>query len=207
MLLQHVFGAGAGAVAALIAVIISLGTTNAFIAGVSRLGYSLGRDGWLPHSVSRVSVAGVPCGGIALVAAIAYAGIAIALARGWGTETLIVVPSTLVVTVYLLAAAAGVKLLNGMGRACAAVTVTVTLLVAPSAAAHVLIPFTVATLALLTRLLCRRRTHRASAESASSQRGDRASREGCCQDKGTACTFHPQSQTGKAIDAGTPSQL
>lgn len=179
LLLQHVFGAGAGAVAALIAVIISLGTTNAFIAGVSRLGYSLGRDGWLPHPVARVSATGVPRGGIALVASIAYAGIAIAWARGRGTETLIVVPSTLVVTVYLLAAAAGVKLLNGIGRACAAITVFMTLLVAPSAATHVLIPLTVASLALLSRLLCHQRTHCASAESAMSQRRDQASRKGC----------------------------
>lgn len=154
-LLQSSLGSNAGVVAALIAVIISLGTTNAFIAGVSRLGYSLGHDGWLPRQVGYVSAGGIPRGGIVLVATIAYAGIGVAAIRGWGTETLVVVPSTLVVAVYLLAAAAAVKLLTGVGRICAISTVLLTLTVTPSASSHALIPLIVAALALLAHALCR----------------------------------------------------
>ena len=152
-LLQSSLGSNAGVAAALIAVIISLGTTNAFVAGVSRLGYSLGRDGWLPRPVGRVSASGIPRGGIVLVATIAYGGLGVAAVRGWGTETLVVVPSTLVVAVYLLAAAAAVKLLTGAGRVCAVLTVLLTLIVTPSAAGHALIPLIVAALALLAHAL------------------------------------------------------
>ncbi len=155
-LLQSSLGSNAGVAAALIAVIISLGTTNAFVAGVSRLGYSLGRDGWLPRPVGRVSASAIPRGGIVLVATIAYGGLGVAAVRGWGTETLVVVPSTLVVAVYLLAAAAAVKLLTGAGRVCAVLTVLLTLIVTPSAAGHALIPLIpliVAALALLAHAL------------------------------------------------------
>jgi hypothetical protein len=47
LLFRHTFGAGAAVGGAIIATFISLGTANAFIAGVSRLAYSLARSGWL----------------------------------------------------------------------------------------------------------------------------------------------------------------
>jgi amino acid efflux transporter len=123
LVLQHSFGAHAGTVAAIIAGIVSLATTNAFIAGVSRLAYSLADTRWLPQPTARITQASVPAGGVLTVALVAYAGLALALAFGWGTETLVVVPSTLVVAVYLLAAAAGVRVLRGVGRMCAGITV------------------------------------------------------------------------------------
>lgn len=151
LLLQHAFGGGAGAVAAVVAVLISLGTTNAFIAGVSRLAYGLADTGWLPQPVARITRASVPIGGVLAVALVAYGGLVLAGLRGWGTETLVVVPSTLVVAVYLLAAAAGVKLLRGAARLCAAITIVLTFLVAPAAARHALIPLAVVLLALAVR--------------------------------------------------------
>lgn len=157
LLLQDAFGAGASAVAAVVAVVISLGTTNAFIAGVSRLGYSLGRDGWLPP-VTTVVRRSVPVGGVLTVAAIAYAGLLATAVFGWGTEELVVVPSTLVVAVYLLAAAAGVRLLRGPARACALATILMTAVFVPSAAQHAWVPAVVVVLALGARRLLARRT-------------------------------------------------
>lgn len=151
VLLQHAFGGEGGAVAAAVAVLISLGTTNAFIAGVSRLAYDLADTGWLPQPVARITRASVPVGGVLAVALVAYAGLLLAGLRGWGTETLVVVPSTLVVAVYLLAAAAGAKLLRRAARLCAAITILLTLLVAPAAARHALIPLAVVLLALAVR--------------------------------------------------------
>jgi amino acid efflux transporter len=151
LLLQHSFGAGAGAAAAVIATVISLGTTNAFIAGVSRLAYSLAETGWLPRPAARITRASIPVGGVLTVAVIAYAGLALALAFGWGTETLVIVPSTLVVAVYLLAAAAGIRLLRGTGRLCAVLTIVLTLLVAPAAARHAVIPIATTLIALAVR--------------------------------------------------------
>jgi amino acid efflux transporter len=70
---------------------------------------------------------------------------------GWETETLVVVPATLVVAVYLLAAAAGVRLLHGATRACALLTIALTAVVVPAAAEHAVVVVAVAALAVVTR--------------------------------------------------------
>ncbi|WP_353649161.1 amino acid permease [Nakamurella sp. A5-74] len=155
ILLQEALGAAAGPVAAVIAVVISLGTTNAFIAGVSRLGHSLAADRWLPTPIATINRNGVPVGGVLAVSGIAAAGLAIAAWRDWGTDTLVVIPSTLVVAVYVIAAAAAVRVLTGGGRVAAISTLVITVLVVPTAAQHALIPVAVVVLALLSRLLSR----------------------------------------------------
>lgn len=91
-----------------------------------------------------------------MVGAIAAGGLAAGAAFGWGTETLVVVPSTLVVAVYLLAAVAGARLLTGMARACSVTTIVLTLLVVPAATRHVAIPLVVAALALGSRYVLSR---------------------------------------------------
>jgi amino acid efflux transporter len=155
-LLQSVFRGGASLVAAMIALIISLGTTNAFVAGLSRLGHSLAHEGWLPAPVSRVTRAGVPAGGVMAVATIAVAGLATGWIRSWGTEPLVVVPSTLVVAVYLLAAAAGFRLLTGTGKFCAGLTLVMTGSILPTALEHAAIAVATVILALLAHRLFRR---------------------------------------------------
>lgn len=156
-LLQHQFGDRAVLVAAALALVVSLATTNAFIAGVSRLAYSLAREGWLPSPVGSIAKSSVPVGGVLAVGGIAAAGLAIAWILGWGTETLVVVPATLVVAVYLLAAAAGIRLLRGAARGCATAALALTLLVTPTASGHVVIPIAVTIVALIMRALVRRR--------------------------------------------------
>ncbi|WP_252444943.1 APC family permease [Pseudonocardia humida] len=151
LLLRGALGGAAAPVAAVVAVVISLGTTSAFIAGVSRLGLSLAEQGWLPRPVARIHRTGVPVGGIVAVGLVAAGGLALAAALGWGTETLVVTPSTLVVAVYLLAAAAGARLLRGAPRFCAVATIVLTALVVPTAAENVLIPVVVVVLAVACR--------------------------------------------------------
>lgn len=154
-LLSGAFGSEAGAAAAVAAVVISLGTTNAFVASVSRLGYALARDHWLPAKVSVTTTAGTPIGGVLLVAAVAYAGLGLAALNNWGTEQLVVVPATLVVFVYLAAAAAGIRLLTGLGRYCSIATVALTVAVLPAALGHLLIPGAVAAAATTYALASR----------------------------------------------------
>lgn len=159
LLLENLVGPHATIVAAFGALIISLGTTNAFIAGVSRLAYALARDGWLPPAVARVSTSSVPRGGVIAVAAIAYAGLVLAYSQDWGTETLIVVPSTLVVAVYILASLSGARLLRGAGRVAAVTVIAICAVVAPSAAPNLLIPVAVIALALLAHLIWHQHNH------------------------------------------------
>jgi amino acid efflux transporter len=160
LLLQGAFGNVADVAAAAMAVVISLGTTNAFVAGVSRLGYSLANDGWLPRVVAQVNARSVPIGGVLAVGLVACGGLAAGALFRWGTETLVVVPSTLVVAVYLLAATAGVRLLDGFARTCAVVTIALTLLIVPAAAHHAAIPGIVAALAMTMRCAVARRRRR-----------------------------------------------
>lgn len=157
LLLQDGLGGSAAVAGAVVAVVISLGTTKAFVAGVSRLGYSLAGDGWLPRAVRRVDRRSVPVGGVLAVATVAAVGLGLAAALGWGTETLVTVPATLVVAVYLLASAAGLRLLTGAGRACAAVTIALTLAVVPSALDHLVVIAVTTALALAARGLFGRR--------------------------------------------------
>ncbi|MCF2570926.1 APC family permease [Brevibacterium sp. UCMA 11754] len=155
LLLRGAFGGHAALAAAVIAVVISLGTANAFIAGVSRLGYSLAKEGWLPRPAGHVS-ASVPVGGVLAVALVAFVGLGLAWLCSWGTEALVVIPSTLVVFVYLAAAVAGVKLLSGRGRAVAIVSAVLIAVVVPSSKGYVIIPLIVIGVALTMRLVLRR---------------------------------------------------
>lgn len=160
LILQQAFGPGASVVAACVAVLISLATTTAFISGVSRLAYSLAREGWLPAPSGGLDNRGVPRGGVFAVVAIALAGLVLSAALGWGTEELIAVPSTLVVAVYGLTAIAGARLLRGTGRAAAAGAIVLTIVIAPSALQHLLIPASVTVVALTSRWTVRRRRQR-----------------------------------------------
>ncbi|WP_309031021.1 APC family permease, partial [Streptomyces alfalfae] len=151
----RVLGAGLGfsatVTAAVLATLISLGTTNAFIASVSRLGYALGRDGWLPAPVGRVNARGVPVAGVLIVGGIGAAGLLLGHLGDWGTEDIVGIPSSLVLVTYLIGTAAGTRLLKGRARVHAVTALTLTALVAPFASAYIFVPVIVAVVALIYR--------------------------------------------------------
>ncbi|WP_460357991.1 APC family permease [Actinoallomurus acanthiterrae] len=154
-LLQDGFGVSARVAAAVAALVISLGTTNAFVAAVSRLCYALARDRWLPAPLGAVNRHNVPVGGVGAVGAVGAAGLVLAWLCGWGTQQIVFVPSTLVIAVYLSGTAAAVKLLRGRARGIAVAGMLLTACALPFALAHLLVPVIVTALALGCRLLCR----------------------------------------------------
>lgn len=156
LLLSRGGGQGALIATAIAALVISLGTTNAFVASISRLAYSLGREGWLPAPLGRLNDRGVPARGVVLVGAIGAAGLLAVWLLGWGTEDIVVIPATLVIVTYLVGTAAGVRLLRGRDRAAAGLALALTLSTVPFAAKHVLIPVVVACVALTYRHLTAR---------------------------------------------------
>lgn len=98
---------------ALLALAICVGTVNAYIASGSRLGYGLGRDGALP------SIFGVlhprfatPHTVLVLIAAIAGLAILVAAVFELGIEDLVWIPNSLVIAVYVVGSAAGIRLLS-----------------------------------------------------------------------------------------------
>ncbi|GAA2621936.1 amino acid permease [Streptomyces axinellae] len=151
----RVLGAGLGfsatVAAAVLATVISLGTTNAFIAAVSRLGLALGRDGWLPAPLARRNGREVPVAGVPTVGAIGAAGLAVSRLGGWGTEGIVGLPASLVLVTYLVGTAAGARLLSGRPRVCALTALVLTAVITPFAAGYIAVPVLVAVLALAYR--------------------------------------------------------
>ena len=119
LILAQAWGWSAIAAMTVAAVVICLGTTNAFIAGVSRLGYAMARDGWAPRAMAYRDGNGTPRVSIAAVAFIAVAGLATAAILDVGAAEIISVSSVLVLTTYAAAMFAAARLLRG-GRRVAA---------------------------------------------------------------------------------------
>lgn len=150
-LLGDSLGLGAGSVAAFMALLISLGTTNAFTAATSRLGYALARDGAFPAPLGRLDEQGVPTTSVLVVGAYGTAGLALSYLAGWGADVLLTIPNTLGVATYVVGGAAGVKLLRGTGRLLALVSCVMCAAVLPFAGPFVLLPPAVALVAMLYR--------------------------------------------------------
>jgi len=144
-------GFSATATAGVLATVISLGTTNAFMAAISRLGYALARDQWLPRPMTKLSTRGVPTVGVWTVAGLGAAGLIASYLNDWGTEDIVGVPASLVLITYLIGTAAGARLLTGHKRALAVTAFLLTAVVAPFAAAYITAPVIVAIIALAYR--------------------------------------------------------
>jgi amino acid efflux transporter len=150
-LLGNAIGLGAERVAAVAALIITLATNNAFVAATSRLGYALGRDGAFPRSLGRIDPRGIPTRAIAFVAAIAGGGLVLAEVRHLGAEDFLIVPNASVIVVYIVAMAAGVRLLHGRARLSATAAALSCAAVLPFIGVALAVPAAVAASALLYR--------------------------------------------------------
>ncbi|WP_263729489.1 APC family permease [Cellulomonas sp. SG140] len=154
--LQRGLGLSALHVVAVAAVVICVGTINAYVASVSRLGYALARDGWAPAALERRNRHGAPANAILVVAGIGTVGLAGAALLGWGTGGIVVIPSVLVLATYLVASAAAVRLLTGARRLVAVVAVVLLLLAVPYVGRGLAIPLLVAAVAAVVHRARRR---------------------------------------------------
>ncbi|WP_155981363.1 APC family permease [Nocardia sp. BMG111209] len=158
IVIQHGLGVSAVTVVAVAAVVICLGTTNAFVASVSRLGYALARDGWAPPVLSRQNRHGVPHLAVLAVGAIGAGGLIGSVLFGWGTDDIVFVPSVLVLATYLLGAAAAARLFRGRLRLLAAITIALLLITVPFAGWHLLLPVAIAAVVAAAGAATRART-------------------------------------------------
>jgi len=98
--------------AAAAALLLTLGTMNAYFAGAAKLGAALGRDGALPGWFARGSSAGeVPRRSLLVMSGLAFAVLAIVAATGVGPHPLVLATTGSFVMVYALGTAAAVRLL------------------------------------------------------------------------------------------------
>jgi amino acid efflux transporter len=150
-LLARPLGLGAGYVAAAMAVVIALGTTNAFVAATSRLGYALARSGSFPSSLATLDALGVPKTSVNVVAVWALTVLGITYVLGWGAENLLVVPNSLVIITYIIGMAAAIRLLRGRDRLPAVIALGACIVLVPFAGVGLAIPGAVAVAAWLFR--------------------------------------------------------
>lgn len=149
LIVENGLGLPAVAVVAIAAVVICLGTTNAFVASLSRLGYALGRDGWAPKLLARQNRNGVPGHAVLTVTAIGGAGLLGAVAFGWGTDDIVFVPSVLVLATYILGSAAAARIFSGKKRIVAAIGLILLATTVPFAGWHLLVPVIIALVAYI----------------------------------------------------------
>jgi len=103
--------------AALAALLLTLGAMNAYFAGAAKLGAALGRDGALPAWLASGSSAGaVPRRSLAVVSALAGLSLCLTAAAGSGPAPLVLLTTGSFVAVYALGAAAALRLLPGRGE-------------------------------------------------------------------------------------------
>jgi amino acid efflux transporter len=130
-LLARGIGGPARSVAAVVALLLTLGVMNTYYAGAAKLGAALGRDGALPAWLARGSQAGaVPRRSLALTIACGAAGLMVAVITGVDTAPLVLATTGSFVAVYALGTAAAIRLLpRGSGSWWTAVLAFITVLV------------------------------------------------------------------------------
>jgi amino acid efflux transporter len=98
--------------AAVAALLLTLGTMNAYFAGAAKLGAALGRDGALPQWLAQGSRAGdVPRRSLFVIAGLATFALVVVVIAGVGPKPLVLLTTGSFVTVYALGTAAALRLL------------------------------------------------------------------------------------------------
>jgi len=151
------FGPGARPVTTIVAVLLSLGAMNAYLASASRLGAALGRDGSLP-SWWAVTHAGVPRRSLVVVATLATATLVVVGASGLPLESTLLLVTGAFTLVYVIGTAAATKLLPRWSLVwwCAVVSLVATAILAILTGAHMGGAIAIAIGALLYTVATRR---------------------------------------------------
>ncbi len=111
VIMEDTFGVGAKVVTAFLALIICTGTSNAFVASLSQLGYSLSRDGAFPKFFSTCHVTTqIPRRMVLFVICFSITGVLMTKALSLTFDDILFIPTSLGILVYVLSMAAGVKL-------------------------------------------------------------------------------------------------
>ncbi|RRS00548.1 APC family permease [Glycomyces terrestris] len=157
-LLAYAFGPAAAPLTAVCAAMLSLGAMNTFIAGASRLGAALARDGAMPAPLAKGHEPGrTPHRSLLLLGAITWTAFAGTTALGLGLDQQMRATSAVLAAVTVLACAAAVRLLSGRARHRALFATACTAAIATALNWYLLLPLAIAGLALGYLRLRRRR--------------------------------------------------
>jgi amino acid efflux transporter len=140
--LADLMAAGLGApgrtVTAALAVLLTMGAMNAYVAAAVKLAGALAAEGSAPRLLAS------PRHALAAWAVVAGALLAVLAADAIGLDGLVRATSTSFVAVYVLATAAGIRLLTGRARAASAVALAAVLVVFAFSGAYLVVPAVVA---------------------------------------------------------------
>ena len=146
VMVHRVFGFGAQLVTAVLALILCIGTVNAFVASLNQPGYALSRDqafpSWFYHLNHRT---GTPTRVVWLVILFAGFGVILTTLLNIHFTQLLPIPNSLGMVVYIFSMAAALKLYNkNSGPWISALTTLIMIgLFSPFLGMHILVPFTV----------------------------------------------------------------
>ncbi|MFP3377335.1 amino acid permease [Bacillus sp. SIMBA_069] len=133
-----------------VAFIICLGTTNAFIASMGRLGYSLGKTEVAPRYLARINKKReTPTNAVKVVGFIAIIGLLISFVFHISIDKIVLIPNSLGIVTYIVGTAAGMKLIkNRFGKIFSIVAFTCCVVVYPFIGGVILIPVAVSFICL-----------------------------------------------------------
>ncbi|MFK4102892.1 APC family permease [Streptomyces sp. NPDC019531] len=164
-LMAQGLGGHARLLAAVAALLLTLGAMNAYFAGAAKLGAALGRDGALPAWLTRGSTAGeVPRRSLSVVSSLALLSLGTVTLTGLGARPLVLLTTGSFVTVYAVGVSAALRLLpkRGTARAAALIALVAVVIMLLMSGRYLLWSLAVTGAALLYLRLGGRRADRAT---------------------------------------------
>lgn len=156
IIMEKTIGVGAQFVTAIFACIICIGTSNAFVASLTQLGYSLSRDGAFPKKLSVVhATKQIPRRMVIFVIGFAVFGVVVTSFLSIHFDDLLFIPTSLGIFVYIFSMAAGMKLFQKgtLPWYCSCLSCILCVLVLPFFQLYIIIPILVAGLYIVYMLL------------------------------------------------------
>ncbi|RKL64783.1 amino acid permease [Salipaludibacillus neizhouensis] len=160
VIMNDTFGLNAQLITGILAFIICTGTTNAFVASLTQLGYSLSRDGAFPSyfSVLHPEIQ-ISRRMVLFVVMFAGAGVIITNALSLTFNDILFIPTSLGILVYILSMAAGVKLFRKgtFPWLCSLTAFILCALVLPFFRSYIIVPLVVISIYIAYMFFCNKR--------------------------------------------------
>ena len=132
-ILSNALGNYGGISTGILALFIITGTVNAYTTGMSRVIYSVAKEGGLPKSIARVHPKTlVPHLSLALLSGLSLVVLTISYFLSLELQTALLIPSGAAILVYVVGSASGIRLLKGAkGRLFPWISLGISLVMAP----------------------------------------------------------------------------
>ncbi|HEV2119925.1 MAG TPA: amino acid permease [Candidatus Bathyarchaeia archaeon] len=113
-ILSNALGVYGGISTAVLAVFIIFGTVNAYTTGMSRVIYSVAKEGGLPKAIARIHPkTRVPHLSLALLSGFSLITLVLSYFLDLDLQTALLIPSGAAILVYVIGSASGIRLLKG----------------------------------------------------------------------------------------------